>query len=472
VQLRCNWSEGTPAHGLTPGIVDMPIVEQWTGREAKALREALRMGTQTFADHLGVSKRSIINWESKGNLARPRPEMQSALDTALRRLETDAVRRFESLLQDPEFQSAHRVSTAMSDDGEDKIIISCRMADGGIIQVAVPRRTLFVGAFGAAALVASTGTARPTQRRSPNIAFEDIPGDLHPVDRFRRVRGVLVDQDNLVGAGYVLPAVRQQIDLIQQMRYEREGKDSRALLHVQAEYAEFAGWLCQDLGDFDGARRALSDALEQAHAVGDVELVTYILARMSQLAGDMNDPMAAIDMAEAARISAGGRHRLGAASATYGAYGHALEGNELRCRYAIEDALERIEDAKRQDLTKWATWLDRAYVQVQNGRCLTQLKKYPKAIIAFQKALDALPADYRRDRGVYLARQAFAHVKAGSVDQAAAGGRQAVDIAFATGSQRIISELGRLDAELDRWSRTPAVRDFREALECVVVQEA
>jgi len=42
--------------------------------------------------------------------------------------------------------------------------------------------------------------------------------------------------------------------VIQQLREERSGADRRALLQVQAEYAEFAGWLHQDLGDFQAAR--------------------------------------------------------------------------------------------------------------------------------------------------------------------------------------------------------------------------
>lgn len=262
------------------------------------------------------------------------------------------------------------------------------------------------------------------------------------------------------------------MELIREARYELEGEDDRALLNIQAEFVEFAGWLCQDLGDFDGARQALSDALEKAHAVGDVELVAYILARKSQLAGDMDDPLDAIDMAKAAKNSAGDRFRIGAASAIYGAYGHALLGEESQCKGAIEAALTGIEQSAQQPPTKWASWLDRAYIQVQNGRCLTQLKEYPAAIAAYQEALDALPPNYRRDRGVYLARQAFAYARAGSINSASSLGRQAAKIAMTTGSLRIVTELGRVDTELDPWARTRAVRDFREALTCVVVQEA
>ncbi|MEV6708885.1 helix-turn-helix domain-containing protein [Micromonospora wenchangensis] len=74
----------------------MTIVQKWTGQETRALRHALRMTVDDFAGHLGVSRRTVCKWEAGREAVQPRPEMQAALDTALRRASDEAVSRFSA----------------------------------------------------------------------------------------------------------------------------------------------------------------------------------------------------------------------------------------------------------------------------------------------------------------------------------------------------------------------------------------
>ncbi|MEU1407995.1 hypothetical protein ABZ471_37725 [Streptomyces sp. NPDC005728] len=83
----------------------MVSVQQWTGREASALRAALRMSTRAFAEHLGVALRTVAKWESLGAETQPRPDTQAILDTALARADSAAQARFEAVLF-PERKSA------------------------------------------------------------------------------------------------------------------------------------------------------------------------------------------------------------------------------------------------------------------------------------------------------------------------------------------------------------------------------
>ncbi|MGW0467961.1 helix-turn-helix domain-containing protein [Streptomyces sp. NPDC003027] len=77
----------------------MVNVQQWTGREAKALRSALRMSTRAFAEHLGVALRTVAKWEKHGADTHPRPDTQAILDTALARADEAAHARFEKVLR-------------------------------------------------------------------------------------------------------------------------------------------------------------------------------------------------------------------------------------------------------------------------------------------------------------------------------------------------------------------------------------
>jgi DNA-binding transcriptional regulator YiaG len=59
----------------------MPLVTKWTGREVKALREAVRMSLMEFAEKLGVSDRIVSRWEAGGEQSSLRMVNQAALDT-------------------------------------------------------------------------------------------------------------------------------------------------------------------------------------------------------------------------------------------------------------------------------------------------------------------------------------------------------------------------------------------------------
>jgi len=74
----------------------MTTVQKWTGRETRMLRHALRMSIRDFAEHLGVSERTVSKWEAGREAVQPRPEIQAALDTALARAGNEVHRRFRS----------------------------------------------------------------------------------------------------------------------------------------------------------------------------------------------------------------------------------------------------------------------------------------------------------------------------------------------------------------------------------------
>lgn len=209
--------------------------------------------------------------------------------------------------------------------GPDGVRVPCRTTEGRVIFVTMPRRALLRGGAAGAALAASELPAAPATHGS---AF--VP-DIHPVTHLQQLRRALVDCDNVLGPFDILPTVRDHIRLIQRLRGEATGTDRLALLQVQAEYAEFCGWLCQDAGDHRAAEYWTDRALTWSHAVNNPELTAYVMVRKAQLAGDMHDPTEAVDLADAARVLAPPRGRLSAMGAMYGAHGHALGGDRAAC---------------------------------------------------------------------------------------------------------------------------------------------
>ncbi|MFG2440849.1 helix-turn-helix domain-containing protein [Streptomyces sp. NPDC048508] len=351
--------------------------------------------------------------------------------------------------------------------------IPVRLRDGSVVFVALDRRDLLRGGVGlgaAAAFSVSTSADADavTGLKLPARSAAAYSGT--PIEHFKRARRLLIDNDNLLGPGHAIKTVRENIEHIKTLRRDTQGVDRQALMELQTEYAEFASWLYQDLGDVERAEFWLDRAFQWSHTVGDSDLTSYVMARKAQLAGEKRDLADVVDLAEAAQRIARPRSRLAAVARTYESYGHALRGEFSHSERAIDDVRNAL-DRVSSDETPWGVWLNEQYLDVHHAQGLEVLGKHAQAAQIFTNAIKTLPEGYHRDRGVYLARAAVAHAGAGAPEEAAGVGLQALTVATDTGSGRIMRELGRLDQALIPWQRQPEVSAFRENFDAILTHE-
>ncbi|WP_109030104.1 NUDIX domain-containing protein [Streptomyces rubrogriseus] len=109
----------------------MDVVETWTGRSACLLQQAMRMTNEAFAEHLGISERTISRWHASPDMVH-RTEVQQILDIAHREAKDDVRHRFALLLRPPAPRieaQALRVAIAVVVRGDD-ILLVCRRGDG------------------------------------------------------------------------------------------------------------------------------------------------------------------------------------------------------------------------------------------------------------------------------------------------------------------------------------------------------
>ncbi len=78
------------------------VVGRWTGREVRALREALRMTVHDFAQRLGASDAAVSGWEHRRTPTPPKMAAQAALDQTLALADTDTKARFLLILNIPD----------------------------------------------------------------------------------------------------------------------------------------------------------------------------------------------------------------------------------------------------------------------------------------------------------------------------------------------------------------------------------
>jgi hypothetical protein len=71
----------------------MTVIDHWTGRHARALQAAMRLTSEAFAEHLGISPRTVAKWRKRPDMV-PSPQLQEALDTSLHLASPEAQARF------------------------------------------------------------------------------------------------------------------------------------------------------------------------------------------------------------------------------------------------------------------------------------------------------------------------------------------------------------------------------------------
>ncbi|WP_327590090.1 helix-turn-helix transcriptional regulator [Nonomuraea sp. NBC_00507] len=473
---------GQPRRELTP---DRSPLHLW-GSELRAWRDRRELSLAKMGELIRYNPSYLARIE-RGERKPPRELAEAAdreLNTsgALLRLwelidsNPNGIRHSNHVANHPDHVANMRqivapTSELPAESDEAGVTIPCRTQDGGIIFVTLPRRTFLSGlGLGTMAAVSASPSASAQSRALGSPQAISAP-DLKPAEHFRQLRRVLIDNDNLLGPLRAIPTVESQIDAIRQLRLSYRGSDASELLYIQTQYAELCGWLYQDTGDFRSAQFWTDRALEWSYAAGVPDLTTFILARKSQLAGDMRDGVTAIDLATAAARQARPDTRLGAIAATNGAYGYALIGDNRNAHQMLDLAHDLISNQDMDPAFSWGSWMDDAYIEIHRARSLYTVGQYTEAAEGFRTAIENLPAMYHRDRGVYLARESLAYVGAHEPEQAASTGLQALGIGQATGSARIITELTKLDGQLERWHSVPAIAEFREAFDGLIAHQ-
>jgi DNA-binding transcriptional regulator YiaG len=85
-----------PAVDATTEPGPAPVVAEWTGRKAAALRTASRMSARAFAEHLGVAVNTVTYWQARPD--RPLSlANQEVLDRAYKLADDDTKTRFALL---------------------------------------------------------------------------------------------------------------------------------------------------------------------------------------------------------------------------------------------------------------------------------------------------------------------------------------------------------------------------------------
>lgn len=430
-------------------------------RLASPSRSGLPMSRQELADAVNaylwdkywqpenLSENDIGKLE-RGEIRWPGERRREAFRAVLR-AETDAELGFHGSRRRRRTQAHSTIKDVEGEQG-DAVIVKI-MANGQVHTLQLSRRGLFEAVTGS--LVA------PLLNQSQVQELTTI--DPAIVDHFAGLRAALVESDNRVGAAVVLPTVHHQLGVIVQFRRKARGPLHERLLRTEARWAEFAGWLSDDLGDHASGAWWMSQSTTMAQESNDPDFLAYVFARMAQRAAEGPDRDRVLSLAEAAgRVETSSMH-VRAFAAVQRARGHAAAGEAYLFQSAIGEARAFIEEqtARDGDLGSFCTV---PYVIAHEAEGWLRLKRPKTTARRFAEALAVWPDRFQRDKGLYLSRAAVALLASGQPEEAATTALEALKLADATRSTRIRREVAALAQQLTTFGDRPAITPLLAAL--------
>jgi transcriptional regulator with XRE-family HTH domain len=324
-------------------------------------------------------------------------------------------------------------------------------------------RGYLCAAYDADAATLGLGMAGPrlNEPAAPAVSPRQVSEQL--LAHLDRSLAEYVCADNALGAAYVLPLVAQQARTLDSLAASTGGSDRVEVLSRGSRYAEMCGWLCQDLGELLDAQRWSDRALEYAEELGDVEQLSYVLMRKSNIASDRERPASALGLAHAAlRPGTALSPRLLAVALRQEAAAYAQAGNARLCARALEGAAEAVSEADPSD--PHATYVSSAYIASEAGQAWLTLGKPHRAEAHLKTALVTWPGGHHRDQAIGLCRLAAAQLAQRNVEEAAATALQAAQVARQVASPRLHARLYALRQGLQRWRSVASVAAMTDSL--------
>ncbi|MEV4222401.1 helix-turn-helix transcriptional regulator [Nonomuraea sp. NPDC049725] len=260
----------------------------------------------------------------------------------------------------------------------------------------------------------------------------------------------------------VLPLIITQTNTLREITQQVSEPARVKLLSLCARFAEYAGWMAQELGDDRAALWWTGQAVDLAAAGQDHEVESYALVRRALVAFYRGDAAQTITLAHRALTSDTTRRIRGLAGLRE-AQGHALAGDHYACSRALDRArdLLAIDDGSKPMLGS-ANLPDS--VAMVTGWCLYDLGRPREAAEVLDVQCGRLRAHAWRNQARYGIRRARAHAANGEIEHACALTQGLLDPLNSVQSATVRTDLRRLIRTLCRFRTNSSVRALYPSL--------
>jgi hypothetical protein len=291
--------------------------------------------------------------------------------------------------------------------------------------------------------------------------------DLAALQYCERVIPSLRRQDHALGPQLTLHSTIGHRQMAQRLAQAAPAKFRQRAVSAYAELTQLGGWLSFNMGDYPSAQHYYDDARGAAHDAQNVELVTYTLCHMSQLATWQGKPRVGIDYAVAATDRAEQAHsplaRAYAADVAVRAY--AADNQPDKCRETLDQEYTALQAAPADEpRAPWWFFYDESYYWTTEAECAVKLHRPEAAMTALDKSLALVDPMDLHNRTFQLLFQAEARIQQAEVTEASGIVANVAQLTAGNGSQRIAQRITDVRGLLTPWERTKPVRELDQQL--------
>ena len=409
------------------------MVQAWSGREVRALRESQRLSIREFAHRIGVSERMVSRWEAGGTNIRPRPINQEGLDTLLAAATEDEKSRFTARLE------AH----------------------------STPRPTFEPEAIRTEPTPPPSANHRPQRRAATSPRRAEEP-DVLAMQAFRSA-------DRQVGGGHLYAAVVKYLHT--QVGPRLFGGDlvveDPSVFTAAAGLTEMAGWMAHDAGRDDRAYSHFLRAFHLSKAGQDRQLGVHVLASLSHLAHHRTDPLGAIRFAQAGEVALAEGPRnpeLAARLLAMKARGRAALGDDQETRALLGQAEAALDGTHAETPSEWVSHFDHGSLASEAARCMRQLGNPAVAQEQAQLVLQLRPSSHTRSHAFGQLFLITSLIEQGETEEACRITRDVIESTQSLGSQLVVQQLTEIRDQLTPYADSPTISETRELVSDTVRQ--
>ena len=271
----------------------MATIRKWTGRESRALREAMRLSQRDFANDLGVSSRSVSKWEAGGVDFVQREESQAILDTKLRQVSDEVRTRFELILSAA--RAGHHAEPKTGEEVAGGEKSGDDSNEGSEIKPTGPRVNI-IKMFTTRPAVPGNTQARTNCNVIAGLSLSTIPPNWPNVPV-----SLLVQESTMDAAKIIMSAGREIIDPLAMEQFFEEVR--RLAVLYNASTAGIDHLVLEKATELRGILQNLTAAYRKPSQSADLYLMIGLLSAIcSQACLDLGYPEEAMTQARASFI--------------------------------------------------------------------------------------------------------------------------------------------------------------------------
>jgi tetratricopeptide (TPR) repeat protein len=360
----------------------MRVIERWTGREADALRRALRMTKEEFGKLAHTSPRMVAYYRTDPSIV-PQAATQRALDSALDAASDRAKAQFAEFIG--EDSSMNGATTA---EHTESLAVTLDAHGPDPDEQARIRSVL----------------RAPSHLDTATVTYltQGLYGQRHANDS--------------LGAGIMIAAMSAQLETLKELVRRISGPNRPALMHLIADWTTFVAWLHTELGEYAEADAIFAEAEEMADELGDGVLGSTATSYRGYLALLQGNYRAAIRNTAAALATPGAHSTQLAYDSLQEAQGYAGLGDLKTAEQLLHRASDLVTSAGEPPESLY--WYTEPFLRMNIGLTQHAIGQHHDAADSLASGIAGLPADQQGAEWMGEYKQALDRARA-EVDEPA-----------------------------------------------------